>query len=157
MKISFISFLFSILLYSFSYAQNIVHQNQYPQPIIFNSNTKASLNNAELVKIKEVYGASLNTEILDRPARVLAIKEILRNRVILREITDPNKQKPCPKLSEIPLFDEFVSNLKRDVVFNPNSFNPLKYDFKYHKPGFQLIRVDNTNYFIIIKPQHYNN
>ncbi len=157
MKISFISFLFSILLYSFSYAQNIVHQNQYPQPIIFNSNTKASLNNAELVKIKEVYGASLNTEILDRPARVLAIKEILRNRVILREITDPNKQKPCPKLSEIPLFDAFVSNLKRDVVFNPNSFNPLKYDFKYHKPGFQLIRVDNTNYFIIIKPQHYNN
>jgi|TARA_B100000524_G_scaffold24825_1_gene12563 hypothetical protein len=157
MKISFISFLFSILLYSFSYAQNIAHQNQYPQPIIFNSNTKASLNNTELVKIKEVYGASLNTEILDRPARVLAIKEILRNRVILREITDPNKQKPCPKLSEIPLFDAFVSNLKRDVVFNPNSFNPLKYDFKYHKPGFQLIRVDNTNYFIIIKPQHYNN
>ena len=99
MKISFISFLFSILLYSFSYAQNIVHQNQYPQPIIFNSNTKASLNNAELVKIKEVYGASLNTEILDRPARVLAIKEILRNRVILREITDPNKQKPCHNLS----------------------------------------------------------
>ena len=94
---------------------------------------------------------------MDRPARVLTIKEILRNRVIVREITDPNKQKPCPKLSEIPLFDAFVSTLKRDVVFNPKSFNPLKYDFKYHKPGFQLIRVDNTNYFIIIKPQHYNN
>ena len=157
MKTRFLLVLFCVILSSVSYAQNPSYKNQGPQPISFKSNTKASLNNAELAKLKEVYGAALKTEILDRPARVLTIKEILRNRVILREITDPNKQKPCPKLSEIPLFDAFVSNLKRDVVFNPNSFNPLKYDFKYHKPGFQLIRVDNTNYFIIIKPQHYNN
>tara|TARA_B100001778_G_scaffold162536_1_gene133512 strand:+ start:764 stop:1237 length:474 start_codon:yes stop_codon:yes gene_type:complete len=157
MKTRFLLVLFCVILSSVSYAQNPSYKNQGPQPISFKSNTKASLNNAELAKLKEVYGADLNTEILDRPARVLTIKEILRNRVIVREITDPNKQKPCPKLSEIPLFDAFVSTLKRDVVFNPKSFNPLKYDFKYHKPGFQLIRVDNTNYFIIIKPQHYNN
>ena len=157
MKTRFLLVLFCVILFSVSYAQNPSYKNQGPQPISFNSNTKASLNNAELAKLKEVYGAALKTEILDRPARVLTIKEILRNRVIVREITDPNKQKPCPKLSEIPLFDAFVSTLKRDVVFNPKSFNPLKYDFKYHKPGFQLIRVDNTNYFIIIKPQHYNN
>lgn len=157
MKTRFLLVLFCVILSSVSYAQNPSYKNQGPQPISFKSNTKASLNNVELAKLKEVYGADLKTEILDRPARVLTIKEILRNRVIVREITDPNKQKPCPKLSEIPLFDAFVSTLKRDVVFNPKSFNPLKYDFKYHKPGFQLIRVDNTNYFIIIKPQHYNN
>ena len=157
MKTRFLLVLFCVILSSVSYAQNPSYKNQGPQPISFKSNTKALLNNAELAKLKEVYGADLKTEILDRPARVLTIKEILRNRVIVREITDPNKQKPCPKLSEIPLFDAFVSTLKRDVVFNPKSFNPLKYDFKYHKPGFQLIRVDNTNYFIIIKPQHYNN
>lgn len=157
MKTRFLLVLFCVILFSVSYAQNPSYKNQGPQPVSFKSNTKASLNNAELAKLKEVYGADLKTEILDRPARVLTIKEILRNRVIVREITDPNKQKPCPKLSEIPLFDAFVSTLKRDVVFNPKSFNPLKYDFKYHKPGFQLIRVDNTNYFIIIKPQHYNN
>ena len=157
MKTRFIFVLFCVTFFSVSYAQNSWHKNRGPQPISFKSNTKASLSNAELAKLKEVYGADLKTEILDRPARVLTIKEILRNRVIVREITDPNKQKPCPKLSEIPLFDAFISTLKRDVVFNPNSFNPLKYDFKYHKPVFQLIRVDNTNYFIIIKPQHYNN
>jgi hypothetical protein len=157
MKIRFILVLFSVTVFSVSYAQKSSHKNRGPEPICFNSNTKASLNNAELAKLKEVYGADLKTEILNRPARVLTIKEILRNRVILREITDPNKQNPCPKLSEIPLFDAFVSTLNRDVVFNPSSFNPLKYDFRYHKPGFQLIRVDNTNYFIIIKPQHYNN
>ena len=157
MKTRFLLVLFCVILFSVSYAQNPSYKNQGPQPISFKSNTKASLNNAELAKLKEVYGAALKTEILDRPTRILTIKEILRNRVVLREISDPIKQKPCPKLSEIPLFDAFVSTLKRDVVFNPKSFNPLKYDFKYHKPGFQLIRVDNTNYFIIIKPQHYNN
>lgn len=157
METRFLNILFCVMLFSASYAQNPMHKNQGPQPIHFNSNTKVSLSNAELAKLNEVYGAALETEILDRPSRVLAIKEILRNRVILREIIDPNKQKPCPKLSEIPLFDAFVSSLKRDVVFNPKSFNPLKYDFKYHKPGFQLFRVDNTNYFIIIKPQHYDN
>ena len=157
MKTRFILVLFCVTVCSVSYAQYSPHKNQGPQPIRFNSNTNTSLNNAELANLKEVYGAALKTEILDRPTRVLTIKEILRNRVILKEITDPNKQKPCPKLSEIPLFDAFISTLKRDVVFNPNSFNPLKYDFKYHKPVFQLIRVDNTNYFIIIKPQHYNN
>jgi len=157
MKTRFLLVLFCVILFSVSYAQNPSYKNQGPQPISFKSNTKASLNNAELAKLKEVYGADLKTEILDRPTRILTIKEILRNRVVVREITDPNKQKPCPKLSEIPLFDAFVSTLKRDVIFNPSSFNPLKYDFRYHRPGFQLIRVDNTNYFIIIKPQHYNN
>jgi len=157
MKTRFLLVLFCVILFSVSYAQNPSHKIQGPKPIRFNSNTKASLNNSELEKLKEVYGAALKAEILDRPNRILTIKEILRNRVVLREISDPIKQKPCPKLSEIPLFDAFVSTLKRDVIFNPSSFNPLKYDFKYHKPGFQLIRVDNTNYFIIIKPQHYNN
>ena len=113
MKTRFLLVLFCVILFSVSYAQNPSYKNQGPQPISFNSNTKASLNNAELAKLKEVYGAALKTEILDRPTRVLSIKEILRNRVILREITDPNKQKPCPKLSEIPLFDAFVSTLKR--------------------------------------------
>ena len=157
MKTRYLNILFCITLFSVSHAQNIAHQKQYPQSINFNSNTKAPLNNAELAKLKEVYGSALKTEILDRPSRLLTIKEIFRNRVILREITDLNKQKLCPKLSEIPLFDTFVSDLKREAIFNPYSFNPLKYDFKYHKPGFQLFRVDNTNYFIIIKPQHYNN
>ena len=157
MKTRFLLVLFCVILFHVSYAQNPSHKNQGPQPINFNSNTEASLSNDELVKLNEVYGDALKTEILDRPIRILTMKEILRNRVVLREISDPIKQKPCPNLSEIPLFDVFVSTLKRDVVFNPNSFNPLKYDFKYHMPGFQLIRVDNTNYFIIIKPQHYNN
>jgi len=60
-------------------------------------------------------------------------------------------------LSEIPLFDAFVSKIERDVVFNPVTFNPLKYDFEFHKPAIQRFLVDGSNFYIIIKPQHYNN
>ena len=125
--------------------------------IVFNSNTSSEFTSDELNKLKTVYGAALKVEILERPTRVLAMKEILRNRVLVKEITDPRKHKPCPMLSEVSLFDAFAPKLKRDAAFSPNSFNPLKYNFEFHKPGFQMFRVDDSNYFIIIKPQHYNN
>tara|TARA_B110000908_G_scaffold55244_1_gene67334 strand:+ start:2012 stop:2479 length:468 start_codon:yes stop_codon:yes gene_type:complete len=130
--------------------------NPAPQ-IVFNTNTSSKFTSKELNKLNTVYGSFLKTEILDRPTRVLAIKEILRNRVAVKEILDPRQHKPCPMLSEVPIFDVFVSKLKRDAVFNPMSFNPLKYDFEFHKPGFQMFRVDDSNYFIIIKPQTHNN
>ena len=125
--------------------------------IKFNTNTKTPFSNDELNKLQEVYGAALSKEILNRPNRVLGIKEILRNRVTIKNISDTNQKKPCPLLSEVPLFDAFVSNLKRDQFFDPSTFNPLKYNFPFHRKGYQLYRVDKTDYFILIKPQHYNN
>lgn len=125
--------------------------------IKFNTNTKIPFSGDELNKLQEVYGTALSSEILNRPNRVLGIKEILRNRVTIKNISDPNQKKPCPLLSEVPLFDAFVSNLKRDQFFDPSTFNPLKYNFPFHRKGYQLYRVDKTDYFILIKPQHYNN
>jgi hypothetical protein len=125
--------------------------------INFNANTQTEFSKDELHKLKEVYGSALSTEILDRPSRVLGIKEILRNRVTIKKISNPKHQKPCPLLSEVPLFDVFVSDLKKDKPFDPNTFNPLKYNFPFHRKGYHRFRVDQTNYFILIKPQHYNN
>ena len=59
-------------------------------------------------------------------------------------------------LSEIPLFNIYVSNLEREAVFEPENFNPLKYNFEFHNPSIQRFKVDNSNYFITIMPQHYN-
>ena len=60
-------------------------------------------------------------------------------------------------LSEIPLFNIFNKSLKRDQTFDPLKFNPLKYNFEFHSSDTHLIRVDNSDYFIIVKSQHYNN
>lgn len=157
MRALFFNIVFCALLSFSCFGQNDNAKKNTLGVIKFNTNTQTPFSSNELSKLQEVYGAALSTEILDRPNRVLGIKEILRNRVSIEEISNPNQQKPCPLLSEIPLFDAFVSNLKRDQFFDPNTFNPLKYNFPFHRKGYQNYRVDKTDYFILIKPQHYNN
>ena len=151
-----ILYLISFAFFCIKSHSQIKKSNPAPQ-IVFNSNTSSEFTSDELEKLQAVYGAALKTEILERPSRVLAMKEILRNRITVKEIIDPRQHKPCPMLSEIPLFDAFVSKIERDVVFNPVTFNPLKYDFEFHKPAIQRFLVDGSNFYIIIKPQHYNN
>ena len=58
---------------------------------------------------------------------------------------------------EISLFNAFVSDIKRNQFFDPTNFNPLKYNFPFRPKGYQYYRVDETDYFFLIKPQHYNN
>lgn len=157
MKIIF----YNIVLLAFfsvaSYGQSKTNIKTIPDRVIYNNNVYADFTKNELAMLQQVYGASLKTEILDRPTRVLALKEILRNRVILEEISDTKKQKPCPLLSEVPLFNAFVNDIQKDDVFDVSTFNPLKYDFPFHYPGILRYRVDDTNYFITIKSQFYNN
>ena len=157
MKTLFLNIVLCAILCSVSYAQNYMHKNQSPQPLRFNSNTLSALKTSEIDKLQEVYGPALKMEILDRPSRVLAIKEILRNRVIIKAFSSPEARKAYPMLSEVSLFNTFVPNLKRDTVFDPLNFNPLKYNFKFHSPKAQGFRVGDTKYCILIKPQHYNN
>ena len=63
-------------------------------------------------------------------------------------------KKPCPKLSEVSINNGFVSDLDRDKTFNPNNFNPLKYNFEFYSQSASIYQVDNTNYYIIIKSQY---
>jgi hypothetical protein len=155
MKIVF----YNIVLFAFfclsSYGQNKGFTKPL-EPIVFNSNVYSDFSADELEMLEEVYGASLESEILDRPSRILVVKEIFRNRVIVEQISDPKQQKPCPLLSEVPLFDAFVQQVHSDAAFDPSIFNPLKYDFQFHSAEIQRFRVDNTNYFITVKSQHYN-
>ena len=83
-----------------------------------------------------------------------SIKNILRNRVRIYEekIKDLSN---LQKLSQVPLFKTFNDKLERDIVFNPNTFNPLKYDFNYNsRDKTKSYRVDNTNYIIVIYSQY---
>ncbi len=157
MKALFYNIVLSIFLSISCFGQNFKAKKPTSQVIAFNSNTKAPFTSAELDKLQEVYGDALTSEVLSRPTRILSTKEILRNRVVIKKVSEPAAQKLCPLLSEVPLFDAFVSNLTRDKFFDPKTFNPLKYNFPFSRRGNQLFRVDQTDYFILIKPQHYNN
>lgn len=60
-----------------------------------------------------------------------------------------------PLLSDIILIDKYNPELVRDnsQTFNPETFNALKYAFDYDSKLIKKIRVDHTNYILIIYPK----
>lgn len=130
-------------------------KSQQPLPVIkFRDNVKAPLTNIERAQIEEVYGEFAEEFIYSNPFRLLSVKNILRNRVVIELLTDNGKMKDCTKLSEVTVFNSFVKGLSRDEVFNPKNFNPLKYNFIFHSRAASIYHVDDTNYYISIKSQY---
>jgi hypothetical protein len=150
-----LKFIFPLILVCTLLAStSIFSQSRKQKTINYNANVNAPLTSAELGLITEVYGVTANDNILDKPQRLKDIKNILRNRVEIKEIPKASDQKDCTLLSEVSLMDYYVVDLQRDTNFNPQNFNPLKYLFNYYSYGTHMYRVDDTNYFIIIKSQH---
>ncbi|MBS7786643.1 hypothetical protein KIH23_04985 [Flavobacterium sp. CYK-55] len=65
------------------------------------------------------------------------------------------KNSKLPLLSSIALVNDYNPNLKRELVFDPNSFNPLKYDFAMFNKSRLIVVVDQTDYAIVIEPSKY--
>lgn len=128
------------------------HKN--PLPLAkYDDNVSLPLTANERAQIIEAYGDYADKYVFNNPHRLKSIKHILRNRVVIKLVTDEKNKKAAPKLSEVSVFNGFVSDLKRDKTFNPNNFNPLKYNFEFYSRAAAMYQVDNTNYYIIIKSQ----
>nr|WP_321237360.1 hypothetical protein [uncultured Psychroserpens sp.] len=153
-KLLFPLMLFCILLATPSMFSQSSNQSRKQKTVTYNTNVNNPLTSNELALINEVYGNKATSNVLNKPQRLKDIKNILRNRVEVKLIPNQSDQKPCTLLSEVPLMDYYVDNLQRDTNFNPQNFNPLKYLFNFYSYGSHMYRVDNTNYFIIIKSQH---
>ncbi len=126
-----------------------------PLPLAkYNDNVNMPLTINEREQINEVYGEYADKYVFSDPHRLKSIKHILRNRVEIKLITNETNKKTCTKLSEVSVFNGFVSDLERDKTFNPDNFNPLKYNFEFHSRAAAMYQVDNTNYYFIIKSQY---
>lgn len=121
--------------------------------VVFDSNVILPLNSLEKKMLTEVYGETLQKNVLDNSPRLKSLKNILRNRVEI--ISLPNYHKDYKLLSQVPLFNKYNSSLKREK-FKKAEFNSLKYNFDFYAKQAQVFRVDNTDYYIIIKSQHQN-
>lgn len=118
----------------------------------YGANVEAPLTAKERAQIVEVFGDQAQQMVFDRPQRLKDIKQLLRNRIEIKTVV--GDYKPCPLLSEVPLFDVYVSDLKRDVVFDPQNFNILKYNIQFSYQAPLMYKVDGTNYYLIIKAPH---
>lgn len=121
--------------------------------IAYQETAKTPFTAKEMRMLREVYGEQLQEKVLDRPQFKKDIKHYLRNRIVYFKEPNVNNHKKYELLSTVPLHDVLDKALKRDVVFNKKNFNPLKYQFPVFTNKTLLYRIDNTNHFILIKPQ----
>jgi len=121
--------------------------------VVYNENVNDPLTAHELSQIKEVYG-DYTEKLLSRPQRLKDLKNILRNRVEVMKVENKDLSS-FENLSSVPLFNPYNLNITRDVTYNPNTFNPLKYQFNFHsRQKDKFYRFDNSPYLIIIKSQY---
>ncbi len=148
---------FLLVVFSLN-AFNSEAQNQRKQALTlvkYKENVKAPLNAAETKMLQEVFSNRLNEYVLNNPQRLKDFKHLLRNRIEIRSMPElvGNNDK-YQTLSQVGLMNSYNENLKLDTTYNPSTFNPLKYNLKFFGKGGAIYRIDNTNYFIIIKSQH---
>ncbi len=113
---------------------------------------RQSDNNAIDPRITEVFGDQIGL-ILNEPQRLKDLNALLFERYEI--LNEPlGKDEKFVKLSEVPLFNIYNSELKRDVVFNKETFNILKYDMRFFAKNDIVYRIDNTDFLIVIHPQN---
>lgn len=103
-------------------------------------------------RIVEVFGDQLATLVLNDPQRLKSLNDILLNRTEIKKIPIGTRDKYV-KLSTMPLFNKYNPNLQRDVPFNKDNFNVLKYNLEFFARSTKIYRIDNTDLVIVIHPQ----
>lgn len=103
-------------------------------------------------RISEVFGNQLQALVLNVPNRLKDLNDILTKRVKIEDMK-AEKDEKYPKLSSVPLYTTNNPDLKRDTVVDENTFNPLKYEFRFHARTTVIYRIDNTDKVIVIYPQ----
>lgn len=147
-------FICSFFVYSMGYLTygQSFHKKE-PKYIIYKNNMNSPLTKKEIEQLKEVYEKEYTSFVLNNPHHLKFLKNILRNRIEIKELRDyPKKTK---LLSEVAVFDKYNSKLKRKR-FDKDNFNPLSYNFDFYAKSMQIYKVDNTNYYIFIKSQYLN-
>ena len=104
-------------------------------------------------KIQEVYASFAHEYVFSKPYHLNYLTDIIVNRVKVFESPILSEDK-YPKLSQVPLLNKYNPSLSYDAVFDPSTFNPIKYNFNFSTNKTVIYRVDNTNYIIEIKPQN---
>ncbi len=103
----------------------------------------------------EVFGAENVSEILGNARLADMYIDFFENRITyIKQTQIADVSKGYMKLSEIEIENTFNSNIQRDRQFNPVTFNPFKYKLSFFPKSTQYIRVDNTDYMIVVHSQN---
>jgi hypothetical protein len=101
--------------------------------------------------IREVYQDHADELFFNSNSKRLQLVTDFLNRI---EFVPNSKyiKKEIPLLSSLELINKYNPSLKRDVVFDPKTFNPLKYNFTMTSKSKIIVRVDASEFVIAIQP-----
>ncbi|WP_343636428.1 hypothetical protein [Fluviicola sp.] len=103
-----------------------------------------------LLAIKSVYG---ETWVADNPEAVSVLQDCFLHRMnyVIEPLTATDKY---PSLSSFPLMNKNNPSIVAIDYsqFNPSTFTPIIYCLPFFSDQTQVIRVDGTDYIIIIEP-----
>jgi hypothetical protein len=154
MKNIFLSlfFLLCFLSTTISFAQYTNNKDAQVLPVNTNSNPLSSeTEQLVLSKILDVYGQQFMD---NNPELIPIFRKFLLERIEYKtEAQSPDEK--YPKLSSFGLRNKNNPSLVFDTYFDVNSLNLLKYNISVFDPLTQIIRFDNSDIVIIVKP--YNN
>jgi hypothetical protein len=128
---------------------DVQDNKSYNWVVEYPDNTHLPFTASEIKKLEYVYGKDLQKHILNRPSRVLDIKDIFRNRFFIQK-EDVKDISNYPLLSTVLVFDIFNKGMEIPM-FTLDNFNPLVYNFNFNSKSRLIYRVDNTQFLIIIK------
>ena len=115
--------------------------------ITFSQTTAKSNPKLESQFIVDVFG---NTLAIDSQ-HYKNLQKLLRERVVF--IQEPfQENEKFPNISQAPLLNKYNSELVKDLTFDENNFNILKYNLNFFSPNTKVYRFDNSDWLIIINP-----
>lgn len=101
--------------------------------------------------IREVFKDKADELVFKSNSRRLEIITQFLNR--FEVVERPELQgKVFQLLSAVSINNKYNPELKLDAYYNPNTFNPLKYNFNMSSKEVLLYRINNSNYIIRILP-----
>lgn len=122
--------------FSWSYGQTITQQ----------------LTNQEISnRVAYVFGADF---VLNYPTLVAVYGKLMTDRIEYQTLVQ-NQDEKYPLLSSFSLITKNNPGITpvNPATFSLESFNPLTYDFGFFRNTTLVIRIDGTDYLMIVKPQ----
>lgn len=107
-------------------------------------------------KIQAIYGSKMLEFAQNNPEHLARLNDLLDNRIKVIESPATTAEDKYIKLSSVELLNKYNPDLKRDLVYDPNTFNPLKYNLNFFSNSAVVYRIDNTDFLIVITPQTLN-
>jgi len=121
--------------------------------INYSENVNSPFTLSELKMLKGFYKDNFEDYVIKNSNLKKALKHLIRNRIVIKKMPGWETVTKYKDLPTIRMHNDDPS-LNKNGTFNKTLFNPFNYEFQFFSEVTQLFRIEQTDYFLIIKPQH---